>query len=44
MSLVNHGIIESTEGYDNFDFDVYHKILEDMKTYNKKATETENED
>jgi hypothetical protein len=43
MTLVKYGIIDDEE-YENFNFDIYHKILEDMKTYNKKATETENED
>ena len=44
MSLVKYGVIENAEEYDNFDFDTYHKILEDMKAYNKKADEAEKED
>lgn len=41
--LVKYGIIDDEE-YENFDFDICHKILEDMKQYNKKVTEVENED
>jgi hypothetical protein len=43
MSLVKYGIIDD-ESYEDFDFDVFHKILEDMASYNKKADEVVKED
>ena len=41
--LVKYGIIDD-ETYENFDFDMYHKILEDMAAYNKKVDEAVKED
>jgi len=43
MSLVKYGIIDD-ESYEGFDFDVFHKILEDMASYNKKVDEVVKED
>ena len=41
--LVKYGVIDD-ETYENFDFDMYHKILEDMAAYNKKVDEAVKED
>jgi hypothetical protein len=44
MTLVKNGIIEDTEDYGNFDFDVYHNVLEEMKAHNKRLEEVYKED